>query len=174
MSGARQQRQPAGAISTILAGVRRAERQIRRGSRDVVESAVSQLFDATVQPHGVQASGDGSQWETVTEVLGTGGVVSVEVLNPAPALTYRLVTERGNGTPSPGLRLPVVHLLPVQDGAVRVVWQTNHWENYALNEIGFDGSKTLLHFVQGDGGASVFELPIEAPVRLVQVEAALK
>lgn len=122
----------------------------------------------------VQASADGSQWQTVTEVLGTGGGVTIEVLNPAPAITYRLVTERGNGTPSPGLRLPVVHLLPVQDGAIRVAWQTNHWENYALNEIGFDGSKTLLHFVQGDGGASVFELPIEAPVRLVQVEAALK
>src|SRR5690349_10571170 len=58
MSSAKQPRQPAGAISTILSGVRRAERQIRRGSRDVVESAVSQLFDATVQPHGMEASGE--------------------------------------------------------------------------------------------------------------------
>jgi DNA-binding transcriptional MerR regulator len=58
MSEGRQPRQPAGAISAILGGVRRAERQIRRGSRDVVESAVSQLFDATVQPHGMEASGE--------------------------------------------------------------------------------------------------------------------
>ncbi|MDY6998379.1 MAG: MerR family transcriptional regulator [Actinomycetota bacterium] len=42
---------PAGPIPSIL-------RRIRRGSRDVVESAVSQLFDAAVQPHGVAASGE--------------------------------------------------------------------------------------------------------------------
>ncbi|HKV22272.1 MAG TPA: MerR family transcriptional regulator [Mycobacterium sp.] len=58
MSGGRQQRQQAGAISTILGGLRRAPRQIRRSGRDVVENAVSQLFDATVQPHGVEASGE--------------------------------------------------------------------------------------------------------------------
>src|SRR3954468_15503175 len=58
MSAARQPRQPAGAISTILAGLRRAPRQIRRSSRDIVETAVSQLFDAAVQPHGVAASGE--------------------------------------------------------------------------------------------------------------------
>lgn len=33
-------------------------RRLRRGSRDVVEAAVSQLFDAAVQPHGVAASGE--------------------------------------------------------------------------------------------------------------------
>lgn len=33
-------------------------RRIRRGSRDVVEAAVSQLFDAAVQPHGVAESGE--------------------------------------------------------------------------------------------------------------------
>src|SRR5258707_13967055 len=48
---AKQPRQQAGAISAIL-------KQIRRSSRDVVESAVSQLFDAAVQPHGVEASGE--------------------------------------------------------------------------------------------------------------------
>jgi DNA-binding transcriptional MerR regulator len=58
MSSARQPRQPAGAISTILGGLRRAPRQIRKGSRDVIETAVSQLFDAAVQPHGVEASGE--------------------------------------------------------------------------------------------------------------------
>ena len=58
MTGARQPRQPAGAIPTILAGLRRAPRQIRRGSREVIETAVSQLFDAAVQPHGIAASGE--------------------------------------------------------------------------------------------------------------------
>lgn len=58
MPPAKQPRQPAGAISTILNGLRRAPRQIRRGSRDVIENAVSQLFDAAVQPHGVEASGE--------------------------------------------------------------------------------------------------------------------
>ena len=41
-------RQQAGAISAILKGLRRAPRRVRRGSRDVIETAVSQLFDAAV------------------------------------------------------------------------------------------------------------------------------
>ncbi|BBX18394.1 MerR family transcriptional regulator [Mycolicibacterium duvalii] len=40
-----------GPIQTIL-------RRVRRGSRDVIENAVSQLFDAAVQPHGVADSGE--------------------------------------------------------------------------------------------------------------------
>lgn len=40
-----------GPIQTIL-------RRVRRGSRDVVENAVSQLFDAAVQPHGAADSGE--------------------------------------------------------------------------------------------------------------------
>jgi DNA-binding transcriptional MerR regulator len=55
---ARQPRQPAGAISTILNGLRRAPRRVRRGSQDVIENAVSQLFDAAVRPHGAEASGE--------------------------------------------------------------------------------------------------------------------
>src|ERR1700712_2105382 len=51
-------REQAGAISTILTGLRRAPRNIRRGSRDVIETAGSPLFDAAVQPHGVAASGE--------------------------------------------------------------------------------------------------------------------
>lgn len=51
-------RPQAGAIAAILGGLRRAPQQIRRSSRDVVETAVSQLFDAAVQPHGVAASGE--------------------------------------------------------------------------------------------------------------------
>jgi DNA-binding transcriptional MerR regulator len=58
MAGGGQPRQPAGPISTILGGLRRAPRQIRRSSRDVIETAVSQLFDATVHPHGAAASGE--------------------------------------------------------------------------------------------------------------------
>ena len=42
----------------MLTGLRRAPRNIRRGSREVIENAVSQLFDAAVQPHGVEASGE--------------------------------------------------------------------------------------------------------------------
>ncbi|WP_156442383.1 MerR family transcriptional regulator [Mycobacterium sp. IS-1556] len=42
----------------MLNGLRRADKRVRRGSRDVVATAVSQLFDAAVQPHGVEASGE--------------------------------------------------------------------------------------------------------------------
>jgi DNA-binding transcriptional MerR regulator len=58
MAPAKPSGQQAGAISAILTGLRRAPRQIRRSSRDVVETAVTQLFDAAVQPHGVAASGE--------------------------------------------------------------------------------------------------------------------
>ncbi len=52
----RPSRQQAGAISTILTGLRR---RVRRGSRDVVEIAVSELFDAVVgHPRGAAASGE--------------------------------------------------------------------------------------------------------------------
>src|SRR6059058_16719 len=51
-------RPPVGAIANILGGLRRAPRQIRKSSRDIVETAVSQLFDAAVQPHGIAASGE--------------------------------------------------------------------------------------------------------------------
>lgn len=44
-------REMTGPIPSIL-------RRLRRGSRDVVEAAVSQLFDAAVQPHGVAAAGE--------------------------------------------------------------------------------------------------------------------
>src|SRR3954454_17004666 len=58
MPPAKQPRQQAGAISTILNGLRRAPRRVRRGSQDVIENAVSQLFDAAVRPHGAEASGE--------------------------------------------------------------------------------------------------------------------
>jgi DNA-binding transcriptional MerR regulator len=52
-------RQQAGAITAILKSLRRAPRRVRRGSRDVIETAVSQLFDAAVRhPHGTAASGE--------------------------------------------------------------------------------------------------------------------
>ncbi|OBF88723.1 MerR family transcriptional regulator [Mycobacterium sp. 852002-51152_SCH6134967] len=54
----RQPRPQAGPISAILNGLRRAPQRVRRGSRDVVETAVSQLFAAAVQPHGVGESGE--------------------------------------------------------------------------------------------------------------------
>lgn len=53
------ERQQAGAVSAILHGLRRAPRRVRRGSRDVIENAVSQLFDAAVrQPHADSPSGE--------------------------------------------------------------------------------------------------------------------
>jgi DNA-binding transcriptional MerR regulator len=52
-------RQQAGAISAILKSLRRAPRRMRRGSRDVIDAAVSQLFDAAVRhPHGTAGSGE--------------------------------------------------------------------------------------------------------------------
>ncbi|MBO0677860.1 MerR family transcriptional regulator [Mycolicibacterium sp. S2-37] len=52
------EREQAGAVSSILRGLRRAPRRVRRGSRDVVENAVSQLFDAAVRQHADSSSGE--------------------------------------------------------------------------------------------------------------------
>jgi len=51
--------QPPGAVGSILANLRRAPKQLRRQSRDAIESAVSQLFDAAIRPPtGSTASGE--------------------------------------------------------------------------------------------------------------------
>jgi DNA-binding transcriptional MerR regulator len=48
-----------GTIASVLHNVRRAPKRVRRQSRDFIETAVSQLFDAAVRhPHGVAASGE--------------------------------------------------------------------------------------------------------------------
>src|SRR5690349_23579251 len=54
-ASSRKPRQQSGAISTVLTNLRR---RVQRGSRDVIETAVAQLFDAAVHPHGVAASGE--------------------------------------------------------------------------------------------------------------------
>jgi DNA-binding transcriptional MerR regulator len=57
---AAQPRPPVGPIGSILANLRAAPRRVRRQSRDVVESAVSQLFDAAVRaPHAEAALASG-------------------------------------------------------------------------------------------------------------------
>jgi DNA-binding transcriptional MerR regulator len=49
----------AGPVATILANLRRAPKHIRRQGRDVIETAVSQLFDAAVrQTHIIDATGE--------------------------------------------------------------------------------------------------------------------
>jgi DNA-binding transcriptional MerR regulator len=53
MAPDRPPRAEAGTIAGVLANLRRAPRRVRRQSREVIESAVSQLFDAAVRhPHG--------------------------------------------------------------------------------------------------------------------------
>jgi DNA-binding transcriptional MerR regulator len=48
-----------GTIASVLYNVRRAPKRVRRQSRDFIETAVSQLFDAaTSHPHGAPASGE--------------------------------------------------------------------------------------------------------------------
>ena len=58
-ASSRKPRQQSGAISTVLTNLRR---RVQRGSRDVIETAVAQLFDAAVHPHGVAASIQAEAW----------------------------------------------------------------------------------------------------------------
>jgi DNA-binding transcriptional MerR regulator len=55
----RPQRPDTTAVAAVLANLRRAPRRVRRQSREFIEAAVSQLFDAAVRhPHGAAASGE--------------------------------------------------------------------------------------------------------------------
>ncbi len=59
MAPERPSRAETGTIAGVLANLRRAPNRVRRHSRDVIENAVSQLFDAAVRhPHGLAVSGE--------------------------------------------------------------------------------------------------------------------
>src|SRR5258707_2848834 len=62
MTPDRPKRPEPGTVASVLYNVRRAPRRVRRQSREfreIVETAVSQLFDAAVRhPHGLAASGE--------------------------------------------------------------------------------------------------------------------
>src|ERR1700742_2644050 len=59
MAPNRPPRPETGTIAGVLANLRRAPKRVRRQSREVIENAVSQLFDAAVRyPHGALGSGE--------------------------------------------------------------------------------------------------------------------
>src|ERR1700753_2034583 len=59
MAPNRPARPETGTIAGVLATLRRAPKRVRRQSREVVENAVSQLFDAAVRyPHGALGCGE--------------------------------------------------------------------------------------------------------------------
>src|ERR1700748_3123032 len=59
MAPERPHRAETGTIAGVLANLRRAPKRVRRQSREVIENAVSQLFDAAVRyPHGALGSGE--------------------------------------------------------------------------------------------------------------------
>jgi DNA-binding transcriptional MerR regulator len=59
MAAERPPRPEPGTIASVLHNVRRAPKRVRRQSREFIETAVSQLFDAAVRhPHGAAVSGE--------------------------------------------------------------------------------------------------------------------
>jgi DNA-binding transcriptional MerR regulator len=59
MAPGRPPRPEPGTIASVLLNVRRTPKRVRRQSREFIETAVAQLFDAAVrQPHGIAASGE--------------------------------------------------------------------------------------------------------------------
>src|SRR6204780_3700897 len=71
MAPNRPPRTETGTIAGVLANLRRAPKRVRRQSREVIENAVSQLFDAAVRyPHGALGSGE-YRIEDLARVAGT-------------------------------------------------------------------------------------------------------
>src|ERR1700730_1514477 len=59
MAPDRPPRAETGTIAGVVANLRRAPKRVRRQSREVIETAVAQLFDAAVRyPHGALGSGE--------------------------------------------------------------------------------------------------------------------
>ncbi len=118
----------------------------------------------------VQVTTNDENWITATEVLGTGSRVGIELFTERPAAAYRLLSRFGTGTPNPPLVVPELRVMKAGN-QVRVAWQTNHWEAYALNQIGGDGSPRLVEQVPGDGGVIWFDFPPTTPGQVFQVTA---
>ncbi len=121
----------------------------------------------------VQATTDNSGWGPVTEVRGTANPVSIDLFQEDTVLAYRLIPQFGIGNPDSSPRRPVLRITK-EAAAMRVAWQTNHWEQYSLNEISANGIATPLNPLSGDGGVHWFDFTPAAPARIFQVSATLK
>ena len=72
MGSDRAPRPETGTIAGILANLRRAPKRVRRQSREVIENAVSQLFDAAVrQPHGAALGSGEYRIDDLARLAGT-------------------------------------------------------------------------------------------------------
>ncbi len=130
-------------------------------------------FTATNKYYIVETTADNTTWTPVTEVLGTGNPVNIDLFKNEAVIAYRLVVNTGNGSPNPTVVAPEMRLFQVADGSsnVRVAWLTNHWEIYQLNEVESDGNLSPLHAAVGDGGVVWFIFTATSPGQLFQIQA---
>ncbi|MEO8816504.1 MAG: MerR family transcriptional regulator [Mycobacterium sp.] len=71
MSGGHKRQPPVGAIATILGNLRHAPKRVRRQGRDVIETAVAQLFDAAVRTPVLTAGGGEYRIDDLARLAGT-------------------------------------------------------------------------------------------------------
>src|ERR1700760_2693517 len=91
MTQHRPSRPEPGTIASVLYNVRRAPRRVRRQSREFIETAVSQLFDAAVRhPHDAASSGE-YRIDDLARLAGT--------------TTRNIRVHRDRGLPPPPLRV---------------------------------------------------------------------
>jgi hypothetical protein len=130
-------------------------------------------FTAANKYYIVETTTDNTTWTPVTEVLGTGNPVNIDLFKDEAVIAYRLVVNPGNGSPTPTVVAPEMRLFQVADDSsnVRVAWLTNHWEIYQLNEVESDGNLSPLHAVVGDGGVVWFIFTATSPGQLFQIQA---
>lgn len=130
-------------------------------------------FSAADEYYIVETTTDNTTWTPLTEVLGTGSIVDIDIFLDDAVLDYRLVVHAGNGSPNPTVVTPRMRFFLVDDGGlkVRVAWLGNHWEIYQLNEVDLDGNLSPLHAAVGDGGALWFDFTPITPGQLFQIQA---
>ena len=133
---------------------------------------LSWLSDAT-KYYIVEATTDNSTWQPVTEVLGTGNQVSIDLIKDQLIVAYRLIVNTGAGSPNPALRKPLMRLMKI-GATVRIAWLANHWEIYQLSEVEASGNLRPLHAHLGDGSTVWFDFTPTSPGQIFQISAILK
>ena len=121
----------------------------------------------------VEATTDNSTWQPVTEVLGTGNQVSIDLIKDQLIVAYRLIVNTGAGSPNPALRKPLMRLMKI-GATVRIAWLANHWEIYQLSEVEASGNLRPLHAHLGDGSTVWFDFTPTSPGQIFQISAILK
>ena len=121
----------------------------------------------------VEAGTASDAWELLTEVHGTGGPVTIDLLIRREVTAFRIREIFGTHASDHTVKPPALHILRVDDNGLRIrlAWNTHPQEIYQLNEILDDGSESPVFAIAGNGAATWFDLQPENDGRIFQIRS---